>query len=250
MEESLIKRTKKKGDFTQIENSLLNDKRMSLDTKGLLCYILSKPDDWITYKRQLMKEFSLGRTSIDRMFKEMEVCGYVVVSKMVRGADGSFKGNAYHFYDESILKETNLTDARLPTTDDPSTDNHTTTNTILKPILNYTNISIVVLEVVELLNRLTGKNYRPTKDSSTYNFISARLNDGYSVEQLKSVIEYKVNQWSKDDFMKKYLRPETLFNKTKFESYVNEIPSNKEVKQDGQTDILEQLKQNWKNYNG
>ena len=131
-EESLIKRTKRKRDnFTQIENSLLSDKRMSFDTKGLLCYVLSKPNDWIIYKRQLMKEFKLGRTTIDRMFKEMEICGYMTVSKMLRGKDGSFTGNAYHFYDESIL-----TDARLPTTDDPTTENGTTTNTIIEQILN------------------------------------------------------------------------------------------------------------------
>lgn len=83
-----------------------------------------------------MKEFDLGRTAIDRMFKEMEICGYMTISKMLRGKDGSFSGNAYHFYDESIF-----TDARLPTTDnpttgDPTTDNHTTTNTIIEQILN------------------------------------------------------------------------------------------------------------------
>jgi uncharacterized phage protein (TIGR02220 family) len=239
MEEGMIKRTKRNINFTQIDNSLLNDKNMSLDTKGLLCYILSKPDDWIVYKRQLMKEFNIGRTMMDRMFKEMEGSGYLVVSKMLRGEDGSFKGNAYLFYDQSIF-----TDARKPTTVDPTTENHTTTNTILKPILNNTNISNVVLDVIELLNSLTNKKYRADEKSSNYNFISARIKDGYSVDDLKRVTESKVRQWINDSKMKEYLRPSTLFNKTNFENYINESHI-VEVKKESNS-VLDEIKKAWK----
>jgi len=235
----MIKRTKRNINFTQIDNSLLNDKNMSLDTKGLLCYILSKPDDWIVYKRQLMKEFNIGRTMMDRMFKEMEGSGYLVVSKMLRGEDGSFKGNAYLFYDQSIF-----TDARKPTTVDPTTENHTTTNTILKPILNNTNISNVVLDVIELLNSLTNKKYRADEKSSNYNFISARIKDGYSVDDLKRVTESKVRQWINDSKMKEYLRPSTLFNKTNFENYINESHI-VEVKKESNS-VLDEIKKAWK----
>ncbi len=238
----MIKRTKRNINFTQIDNSLLSDKNMSFDTKGLLCYILSKPDDWIVYKRQLMKEFGIGRTMMDRMFKEMENCGYLVISKMLRGEDGSFKGNAYLFYDQSIF-----TDARNPTTDNPTTENHTTTNTILKPILDNTNISNVVLEVVELLNSLTNKKYRADEKSSNYNFISARLKEGYSVEDLKSVVKSKTDKWLNDSKMKEYLRPSTLFNKTNFENYINETHK-PEVKQESNS-VLDQIKKQWKENN-
>lgn len=139
MEDGLVKRTKRNFNFTQIDNDLLSDKRMSLDTKGLLCYILSKPDNWIIYKKQLMKEFNIGRTMMDRLFKEMETSGYLVVSRMLRGDDGSFKGNAYLFYDTSIYTDArNLTTDNL-TTDFPTTENHTTNNTILETILNNNN---------------------------------------------------------------------------------------------------------------
>ena len=34
------------------------------------------------------------------------------------------------------------------------------------------------------------------------------------------MVAYKVAEWKNDPKMKKYLRPETLFNATKFESYI------------------------------
>ncbi|TKI51343.1 hypothetical protein FC752_22060 [Lysinibacillus varians] len=57
----------------------------------------------------------------------------------------------------------------------------------------------------------------------------ARLKDGYTLEHFKCVIDTKVKQWLHNPDMNKYLRPDTLFNATKFESYLNEkqsIPTN------------------------
>ena len=51
-------------------------------------------------------------------------------------------------------------------------------------------------------------------------FLLARLED-YTVEDLISVIDKKYKEW-KGTNMEKYLRIETLFNATKFESYVNQ----------------------------
>jgi uncharacterized phage protein (TIGR02220 family) len=112
------------------------------------------------------------------------------------------------------------------------------------------NISILVSEVIQLLNSLTGKKFRADKKSSNYNFISARLiEDGYPVEDLKRVVEYKFKEWKDDVKMKKYLRPETLFNKTKFESYVNELPVAQESKPLTQEELnMKKIKEEWKKY--
>lgn len=55
---------------------------------------------------------------------------------------------------------------------------------------------------------------------SNRKFIRARLNDGYTFDDFKRVID---NQWLKwkDTDMVEYMRPETLFNATKFQSYIN-----------------------------
>lgn len=80
-----------------------------------------------------------------------------------------------------------------------------------------------IKEVVEYLNLKANRNYRPGT-TKTKSLISARLKD-YTVEDLKAVIDFKVDEWLENEKMNKYLRPETLFNETKFENYINELPS-------------------------
>ena len=77
--------------------------------------------------------------------------------------------------------------------------------------------------VISHLNELAGTRYRPTK-ADTIKLISARLKEGYSVDDLKLVVSYKCDEWMGTD-MQKYLRPETLFRPSKFEGYLNAATS-------------------------
>ena len=75
-----------------------------------------------------------------------------------------------------------------------------------------------VAEIIDYLNDWTGKNYRSTSASTKH--IRARLDEGYTVEDAKKVIDIKVAEWKGTD-MEKYLRPETLFG-NKFDGYLNQ----------------------------
>ena len=77
-------------------------------------------------------------------------------------------------------------------------------------------------EVVDYLNQRTGRCFRPTT-KATAKHISARIAEGYRIEDFKRVIDVKSAQWESDPNMSRYLRPETLFG-PKFESYLNEMP--------------------------
>ena len=76
-----------------------------------------------------------------------------------------------------------------------------------------------VEEIVSYLNEKAGTKYR-AKTEATRRHIVARLNDGFSVDDFKEVIDKKCAGWIGTDYQK-YLRPETLFG-SKFESYLNE----------------------------
>lgn len=78
------------------------------------------------------------------------------------------------------------------------------------------------VEVLEFLNRKAGRSYRPVRANLA--FIKARLTGGATVENCRGVIVRKVREWAGDPKMAKFLRPETLFNQTKFESYLGERP--------------------------
>lgn len=87
--------------------------------------------------------------------------------------------------------------------------------------LKETKADTEVAEVIEYLNAKTRSSYRATTEANVKP-IRARLNDGYTVEDCKKVIDTKAGQWLNNADMVKYLRPETLFRPSKFESYINE----------------------------
>jgi uncharacterized phage protein (TIGR02220 family) len=77
--------------------------------------------------------------------------------------------------------------------------------------------------VLAFLNERASKSYRPAP--ATLKLIEARLASGATVQQCKAVIARKIREWHGDAKMRQYLRPETLFGATKFESYLGEMPA-------------------------
>ena len=75
--------------------------------------------------------------------------------------------------------------------------------------------------VIDFLNLKTGKAYR--HQPVNIDMIAARLREGASEQDCKSVIARKVRDWQNDDKMRQYLRPATLFNREKFANYVGEL---------------------------
>lgn len=82
--------------------------------------------------------------------------------------------------------------------------------------------------IIDYLNHLAGTRYKVTTEANIKN-IKARLTEGYTISDLKLVIEYKCKEWKGTD-MQKYLRPETLFRPSKFEGYLNAALSNAPIK--------------------
>lgn len=77
-----------------------------------------------------------------------------------------------------------------------------------------------IKEIIDYLNLCLGSSYT-YKNKTNNSHISARLDEGHTVEDFKTVIDKKSRQW-KNTKMASYLRPETLFCSSHFESYLNE----------------------------
>ena len=75
-----------------------------------------------------------------------------------------------------------------------------------------------IKEIVDYLNLKINSKYRAST-KSTKDSIVARLNEGFTVEDFKTVIDNQYNKWHNTEW-EQYLRPQTLFG-TKFESYLN-----------------------------
>ena len=75
-------------------------------------------------------------------------------------------------------------------------------------------------EIIGYLNEKTGKRFS-ARSRANQAHMSARLKEGFTVEDFKRVIDIKWFQWHGDAKMVKFLRPETLFSQ-KFDRYLNE----------------------------
>jgi len=76
-----------------------------------------------------------------------------------------------------------------------------------------------VQEIVAYLNERVETNFKATSQA-TQRHIAARFNEGYMLDDFKTVIDKKVAEWQGTEFAK-FIRPETLFG-SKFEGYLNQ----------------------------
>lgn len=75
------------------------------------------------------------------------------------------------------------------------------------------------VDIINHMNSVIGTKYKTSTKSHIQN-ISARLDEGHSVEDLKAVIDSKFKDWGNDPHMAQYLRPATLFQTSKFQGYL------------------------------
>lgn len=85
-----ILRNRSQDNFTIIDNEALKDGRLSLKALGLLCKMLSLPDNW-DFSEKGLKAITKkdGLTSIRSGLKELEAAGYLH-REQVRSKDGKF----------------------------------------------------------------------------------------------------------------------------------------------------------------
>jgi len=105
--------------FYILDKDISEDMRLSWEARGLLIYLLGKPDNWVVSIKHLMKQTVActrkrsGRDSIRAIIGELVELGYMEVNQ--RRNDGNFDGVDY------IVHETPYSPAILE--DSPETDN-------------------------------------------------------------------------------------------------------------------------------
>ena len=85
---------------------------------------------------------------------------------------------------------------------------------------------VIAIQVIEYLNSQAETTFS-TKIGSNIELICARIKEGYTLQDFKCVIDKKVKDWKGTDWAK-FLRPNTLFAKTKIENYLNSNNNDKQ----------------------
>lgn len=220
-------RIEKNKNYTVMSNYHLKEKEMSLKAKGLLSLMLSLPDDWDYSISGLVAICKENETAIKSTLLELKQFGYLeIIKKLPNETDTGRFEYEYIVYEQKQEGEKqgleNLPLEILPLENQVQLN----TNTLNTKELN-TNIikENITKEIIDYLNLKANTRYK-YNTPDTVKHIKARLNEGFTLEDFKKVIDVKVSKWLDDEKMNDYLRPKTLFG-TKFEDYLNEKPKQK-----------------------
>ena len=96
-----IIRVQKKERWTTVSNVHINDDRLSWKATAILTYLLSKPNDWTVYAKQLANAKKDGIKAVYSGIRELKELGYIE-HRFVRGADGKVQHGEYIVHEEPI----------------------------------------------------------------------------------------------------------------------------------------------------
>lgn len=85
----MIVRAPRGVGFTTVQNDFIEDDSLSFRAKGVMIFILSKPDHWSISERHLAEQGPDGRSAVASALKELETEGYLQRIRQ-RRPDGTF----------------------------------------------------------------------------------------------------------------------------------------------------------------
>lgn len=74
---TLVRIHRHQGGFVTIANSTMRDERLSFRARGLLAYLLSHEDGFVTSIKQIIESSREGREAIAAALREIEAAGYL-----------------------------------------------------------------------------------------------------------------------------------------------------------------------------
>lgn len=243
-------RVEKTKDYTVMSNYHLREKKMSLKAKGLLSLMLSLPQDWDYSIKGLVSICKEKELAITNTLNELKTFGYLHIEKVypnkenngrieyiytvfefpknknVEKSDKTYEkeemqeGGFQHLENQDLEIQDLENQVQL-NKDKQNTKELNKEEEIFGEETSPEPNCIRYKEIIDFLNEKTNSKYKYTT-KSTQRLINARLNEKFTVDDFKIVIAKKAREWGKDPVMHKYLRPETLFSASHFESYLNE----------------------------
>ncbi|WP_347108338.1 conserved phage C-terminal domain-containing protein [Staphylococcus ureilyticus] len=219
---------KESGNFVMVHKNFIHDSNLSWKAKGILLYLLSRPDDWQIYETEIVKHSNDGISGLKSGIKELEEVGYIKRNRK-RDDRGRLKEYEYLVYEQpNHIRISNVGNSYIGktyvgeshTTNNNSTNNDLTNND--KTITSGDPTRIPYKEIIDYLNEKTGKRFSH-KSKANQRLIQARFNEDNSKEDFFKVIDNMSAQWKGHHKMDEYLRPKTLFSGN-FDNYKNQIP--------------------------
>lgn len=115
----------KENPYVMLDKRFFHDSTISYKAKGILGYLLSKPDDWKVREKDIVNHGTDGRDSVRAALQELIKARYIVREQAREG--GKFAENMY-IVSETPLPDTNPPQTGFPSPVNPSPGNPTLTN--------------------------------------------------------------------------------------------------------------------------
>lgn len=90
-------RVERRWRYTTVDREPVNDERLSFRARGVLVWLLDKPDDWTVDAAAISRAGTEGRDAIRAVLRELEAAGYLERRK-VQGPNGRWRT-------ESVIRE-------------------------------------------------------------------------------------------------------------------------------------------------
>lgn len=201
-------------NYTIISNLVLTDENLSLEEKGLFCYLFSKPDGWEFHYNAMKKELQeKSDKTIRKILNRLVETGYITKCQ-VNSTNGHFGGISIKFTDKSFVQQNskNTDCPNLPFGENtdclnlpygkngesvkiPSNNTYNNNNTNL---INTTNISNNINN-----NIYNNKNKKDINNRDNYNYnIKIEENDKLVYESYRKILEEDKNTEKKAENLK------------------------------------------------
>lgn len=93
-------RIEKRRNYTVVDNTFITDNRLSFKAKGILLYLLSRPDNWDVYETDIVNQSNDGIRAVRSGIHELMEVGYIE-RQQKRSDKNQFAGYEYVVHEQS-----------------------------------------------------------------------------------------------------------------------------------------------------
>jgi hypothetical protein len=190
--------------YVMVDRGFVNNPNLSWKAKGILLYLLSKPDDWKVYEDDIIKRATDGRDGVRSGIHELEKAGHLFryYERDEKGRITGSKCDVYEISTENGFSVTGQTD-----TGQPDTTNNEYTN-------NESN-NIYPAFAATVLNKYPGTKSKSVRDQKLPSILKK-----YGVEHIERCLDRYIAEVKDRD--KKYILHESTFWNTRYKDYLDE----------------------------
>lgn len=194
---------------------LLNATHTNYDTIFKNERTLLKPGQLITGRKSISQKTKVNESKVQRILKTFE--NEQQIEQQTSNSNrlisilnwGSYQNNEQQI-EQQVNNERTTSEQRV------------NTNKNVKKVekVNNEKKEDIYSSIIDYINTVAKKSFK-SSTKNTRELINGRINEGFTLEDFKKVIDNKTTEWLGTEW-EKYIRPSTLFSISKFEGYLNQ----------------------------